>query len=111
MLHAIPAGLILAATMLATTWISRQFDANPPAAWTTRRHMREIVSFGVMTTWMVAFLLAGGAFQLEQMGLETLGDLLWGIAIAFLGALPAVLLYVHGRKAARAARPARVARR
>lgn len=107
MVHAIPAGISLAAVALATTWVSRQFDAEPPAAWTTRRHMREIVSVVVMTAWMVAFLLAGDAFQLLQQGLESLGDFAWGSAIAVLGALPAVLLFVQGRRLARTSRPAR----
>ena len=107
MVHAIPAGIALAATSLTTTWVSRQFDRLPPVPWTTRRHMREIVSIVVMTAWMAALLIAGGVFQLEQMGLETVGDLAWGIAIAILGTVPAILLYVQGRRTARAARPAR----
>lgn len=111
MVYAIPAGLSLAATALATTWVSRQFDAQPPAAWTTRRHMREIVSAVVMTAWMVALLLEGAAFQYLQTGLESLGEFAWGGAIAGLGTLPAILFYLRGRRLARAARPARLARR
>ena len=111
MVHAIPAGLSLAATALATTWVSRQFDAAPPAAWTTRRHMREIVSLVVMTAWMAALLLEGAAFQFLQLGRESPGAFAWGAAIACLGALPAIFLYVRGRRIARAAKPARVARR
>ncbi len=111
MVHAIPAGIVLAATSLATTWVSRQFDQEPPAAWTTRLHMREIVSIVVMTAWMIALLLAGGVFQLEQQGLESLTDLAFGIAIAILGVLPAIFLYLQGQSAAKAARNARLARR
>ncbi|MEZ5865391.1 MAG: hypothetical protein R3D25_15485 [Geminicoccaceae bacterium] len=105
---------MLAATGLGTTWVSRQFDAAPPAAWTTRRHMREIVSFVVMTAWMVAFLVGGAAFQYLQLGREPLGEFAVGSVIACIGALPAILLYVRGareRRLARASRPARVARR
>lgn len=98
MIYAVPAGLSLAATTLATTWVSRQFDARPPAAWTTRRHMREIVSAVVMIAWIAALLLEGAAFQYLQMGLESLGQFAWGGAIACLGALPAILLYVKGRR-------------
>jgi hypothetical protein len=111
MVYAIPAGLLLAATALGTTWVSRQFDSAPPAAWTARRHMREIVSVVVMTAWMVAFLVAGAAFQHLQTGLESLGEFAWGWAIAGLGALPAIVLFVRGRRIARASRPARLARR
>ncbi len=95
---AIVAGLSLAATALATTWVSRQFDAQPPAAWTTRRHMREIVSTVVMTAWMVALLLEGAAIQYLQTGLESLGQFAWGGAIACLGALPAIFFYFKGRR-------------
>ncbi len=111
MVYAIPAGLSLAATALATTWISRQFDAQPPAAWTTRRHMREIVSAVVMTAWMVALLLEGAAFQHLQIGLESMSAFAWGCVIAGLGTLPAIVLYLQGRRLARASRPARLARR
>jgi len=105
MIYAIPAGIAIAASGWLTSWVSARFDAAAPPAWTQRRYARELVSFGIMATWMAACLLAGEAFLLFEKGLESPELVALGAVIAATGAVPALLGATRARPERRTERP------